>query len=327
MEHVPSAVAREIAVALPEMVHVLKRYRSQLVVFDYFTFAAQLAAECCGIRAIRFHPTYAFGVPFHFVRDTMDGHLPGRFCTPQTLTEFDRIMKDVWIRYGLPSRSFRDLVCHSPDSQIVGLPKEFQPRSDEFGSDTAFVGPVFDALLSRAYFGADALAGPQRRPAIFVSFGTVFNVQPELYRNCLSALKGLDACALLAVGAGNAPLPAPSSRVKICQAVSLMDVMPTVDLLLTHGGMGSVMRALYWGTPLLVVPQFPEQWVTARQIERLELGRHVPREEATPQRLRDEVRRMLETTPAGCRPWRDRIRATGGCRQACDLILSPSAGQ
>jgi len=47
--------------------------------------------------------------------------------------------------------------------------------------------------------------------------------------------------------------------------VPQLELLPKVDLFVTHGGMNSINEALYFGVPLVVVPQQLEQALNGRQ--------------------------------------------------------------
>lgn len=62
-------------------------------------------------------------------------------------------------------------------------------------------------------------------------------------------------------------------------------VLRQADVFLTHAGMNSTMEALYFGVPMVAVPQQPEQEATARRFEELGLGRRLAAEDLAPAKL------------------------------------------
>ena len=90
------------------------------------------------------------------------------------------------------------------------------------------------------------------------------------------------------------------------------------------GGMNSANEALWFGVPLLVVPQRGDQHLVARRVAELGAGLRMPPDEVTADRLRDAVR-ALRSAPE----YRERalaqgasLRSAGGPRRAAELILS-----
>ena len=58
-------------------------------------------------------------------------------------------------------------------------------------------------------------------------------------------------------------------------------VLQRASAFVTHGGMNSVSESLFFGVPLVVVPQMGEQAIVGRQVEALSAGLYLSNEEAT----------------------------------------------
>ncbi|EYF03506.1 UDP-glucuronosyltransferase [Chondromyces apiculatus DSM 436] len=70
-------------------------------------------------------------------------------------------------------------------------------------------------------------------------------------------------------------------------------MFPEARALITHGGWGTVGRALLHGLPMLVIPLFGDQPLNAVLVEGAGLGRHLPLSKATPDTIRAELRTLL----------------------------------
>ena len=92
----------------------------------------------------------------------------------------------------------------------------------------------------------------------------------------------------------------------------------------THGGMNSVNESLFHGVPVVVVPQMSEQDIVGRRVEELGAGLYLAKEEATAQRLRESVERLLADD--GFRQQaavvRQSFQSAGGVARAADAILA-----
>lgn len=64
----------------------------------------------------------------------------------------------------------------------------------------------------------------------------------------------------------------------ISRQVRLGTLLPQADLVVSHGGHGLTSACLLQGVPLLVFPIMIEQWMTARNLERMKTGMRVSRE-------------------------------------------------
>src|SRR3982750_4328385 len=94
------------------------------------------------------------------------------------------------------------------------------------------------------------------------------------------------------------------------------------DVFVTHGGMNSVMEAIYYGVPMVVLPQQPEQAMTAARVAELSLGVALEPEQITAGVLCDAV-----ATVIGDAAYRSRVaymkkaaRDAGGYLRAADAI-------
>jgi len=50
------------------------------------------------------------------------------------------------------------------------------------------------------------------------------------------------------------------------------DIIPLVDLMITHGGYNTVNEALYFGKPMMATPLFIDQFEDAQRIDEKEFG-------------------------------------------------------
>jgi UDP:flavonoid glycosyltransferase YjiC (YdhE family) len=118
------------------------------------------------------------------------------------------------------------------------------------------------------------------RPLVYVTFGTVLGhmtMAADVYRVVLRAVGALTARVLLTVGrrfdpADLGPVP---GNVHVERWVDQDDVLPHADLVVCHGGSGTVLGALGIGVPLVLVPLFADQSENARRISGAGAGRTV----------------------------------------------------
>jgi len=133
------------------------------------------------------------------------------------------------------------------------------------------------------------------RPAAYVTFGTVpvFST-PELLRFAVEALEPL-ATVIVTTGP-NPPgaVAAGGDRLHVEAYLPQSQVLPRVDLLVSHGGAGTTLGSLVHGVPHLVVPRFaPSQLRNAERTEALGLGLAVPQAGMTAATLRAAAQDLL----------------------------------
>jgi MGT family glycosyltransferase len=94
------------------------------------------------------------------------------------------------------------------------------------------------------------------------------SIAADVYRVALAALARLDVRVLLTVGhrvdrTGLEPVPA---NVHVEPWVEQARVLAEADLVVCHGGSGTVFGALAAGVPLVVTPLFADQFVNGRRV-------------------------------------------------------------
>jgi UDP:flavonoid glycosyltransferase YjiC (YdhE family) len=121
-------------------------------------------------------------------------------------------------------------------------------------------------------------------PLVLVSFSTA----PEQgsvrkFQNAIDALSKLPVRAVVTVGDSvDAGALEPASNVAVFATADHDDLMQQADLVVTHGGHGTFMRALKNGLPMVVIPGLGgDQPVNAAAAEAWGVGRALPADAAS----------------------------------------------
>lgn len=177
---------------------------------------------------------------------------------------------------GYPINNVLDILQNDDDTHtVVYTSPEFQPCSETFSDRYAFVGPSIRPA-------AHEIQKPDA-PLIYVSMGTVNNDMLPLYRECVSAFADTDYQVILSVGEqvhveDLGPLPA---NVSVFPKVDQIAVLEQTDAFLTHCGMNSASEALYFGVPLVMLPQTAEQGGVAERVAQLGAGYRLQKTDAS----------------------------------------------
>ena len=139
------------------------------------------------------------------------------------------------------------------------------------------------------------LQGPRERPRVYVTLGTVSFGAVEVLRRTLDDLTELDVDVLVSVGPDGDPdaLGEVGERVRTERFVAQAAVLPRVDLVVHHGGTGTVLGSLEAGRPQLLLPQGADQFLNAELIPAVGAGRALPNEAQTPGAIAEQVVAML----------------------------------
>jgi UDP:flavonoid glycosyltransferase YjiC (YdhE family) len=113
--------------------------------------------------------------------------------------------------------------------------------------------------------------GSSDEPLVYLTFGTVMGhmtMAGDVYRTALRAVADLDARVLLTVGRrfDATMLGAIADNVHVEPWIDQAEVLDRADVVVCHGGSGTVLGALAAGVPMVVVPLFADQFENARRI-------------------------------------------------------------
>ena len=179
--------------------------------------------------------------------------------------------------------SSRILVCTSPSF-------DFAPSS--IPGNVRYAGPQLDDAPSAA--ARNPWAVPSGRPLVLVGLSSTVMRQEGLLQRVADALGQLPVQGLITTGPAVDPaLIAAPPNVTVTRWVRHADVLPDCSVVITHGGHGTVMKALTAGVPLLVVPLGRDQPDNAARVVHAGAGIRL-RKNARVSALRAATARVME---------------------------------
>lgn len=195
-------------------------------------------------------------------------------------------------KYRIARPQISDMFTNRAMMNIVYAKRHFQPFAEVFDNTFKFVGPSIVARSDASTFAFEALG---EAPVIYVSLGTVFNDKADFYHMCYEAFAGIDCTVVLSLGKRTniATLGTIPRNFVVQEFVPQLELLQRTALFITHGGMNSVSEALYYGVPLIVIPQTADQNLVSQRIEQLGAGKALRREGLTAQKLRSTAEDIL----------------------------------
>ena len=190
----------------------------------------------------------------------------------------------------------------------------FQPCAETFPEHFAFVGPSIRPARSQVAKTGEKL--------VYISMGTVNNDMLPLYRACVQAVKGTLWQVIMSVGdqVDREELGTLPDNVAVFSRVDQIAVLQKADVFLTHCGMNSASEGLYFGVPLVMLPQTSEQSGVAARAEQLGAGLRLRK--TTPDAIRAALEKAMDDP--SYRENAEKIgasfRASGGAKAAADCI-------
>ena len=253
--------ARRMAVAMAD---VMRAFRPHLVLRDETDLGTTIAAELLDVP-VASHLVLAAGL---LVRPEL--------VAPR--------LDAVRAEHGLP-----------PDPELTRL------TSGLVLTDAApsFRSPESPLSLSPTHYRSAVTSGAASRvgrPGVYVTLGTIFNnASGDLFERLLAGLADLDVDVVATVGRATDPAdlgPQPA-HVRVERFLPQGDVLSDVDLVVSHGGSGSLMATLAHGLPSLLLPLGADQPHNALRAVELGVAATLDAATVTPDQVGASARAVL----------------------------------
>ena len=233
------------------------------------------------------------------------------FAIPKTGRQIRRLQDK-----GYPVKNVLDIIGNDENTHtIVYTSPEFQPSSETFSEKYAFVGPSIRPV-------ADEIE-KKRNKLIYISMGTVNNDKMPLYKQCVSALADTEYQVIMSVGSlvsmkefGTLP-----ANVSVFSHVDQIAVLQQADVFVSHCGMNSVSESLYFGVPLIMLPQTAEQAGVAERV--YQLGAGIKLDKSDGASILDVINKIFaeDTYRKNATAISDGFKRCPGAKGAADKIL------
>ncbi|AXV09640.1 glycosyltransferase, MGT family [Euzebya pacifica] len=205
-------------------------------------------------------------------------------------------------QHGLaPLASFYDQVLQTDRIFVLSSPT-FDFASDVVPDHVRYLGPITDDP-SWAEEAALSWTEDQEGPFVLVAFSSTFQDQAPVLRRVVEALSTLQVRAVVTLGQMLDPADVQgSTNVVVVPSAPHGPLLERADLVVTHCGHGTTLKALGAGVPLVCIPMGRDQNDTAARVVHHGAGVRIGPKART-SRIRRAVQRVLGdprfTTAAG----------------------------
>lgn len=261
---VPFLFLHEAQAYLEPVLTVLREDRPDAIVHDFAGIAGTLAADILGVPNVMLYTSYPANGEYSVAAgfETVAPDHPLRVAA-------DELADGFVAKYGCRKMTVKEIFDGRGDLNLVMMQKRLVPHSETFDDSFVFTGVQ---IGKRTAFGRWQ-APHDGKPLLYSSLGTAFNNWPEYYPILFDAVRDLDIHVFAALGSIDpASLQDVPANVELGQMVPQLDILSQASVFITHAGMGGTGEAIYYGVPMIAIPQMEEQAVTAGQIEKLGLG-------------------------------------------------------
>ena len=293
-----SAEGDHAAEAARALLPLLEDFRPHVAISDILTLAPSLAAEKAGVPLAtlipHIYPVVESGMPFFAI-----GLRPPRTPIGRGIWRTGQRALNVGLEHGrrdlnqqrerlglAPVQRFHGGI--SPDLAMVAtFPQLEYPRRWPPGVE--ITGPMTFEVPH-----PDIELPPGDAPLVLIAPSTAHDSGNRLVRTALKALADEPVRVVATTNrvVPQEPIEVPANAVLV-DWLSYSQLMPAASLVVSHGGHGTVCRALAAGTPVLICPFTGDMSETAMRVDWAKVGLSVPWRLCKTRPLRWTARRML----------------------------------
>ncbi|WP_010233750.1 macrolide family glycosyltransferase [Clostridium arbusti] len=214
-----------------------------------------------------------------------------------------------------------ELIDHNPDLNIVYTSRKFQIYNEDFDEKQfVFIGPSVGGRVQESDIPFDHM----KEKIIYISLGTVSTNVLKFFKTCMEAFKDTNVSVVMSIGKqiniedlGNIP-----ANFYVYSFVPQVAVLEHTDLFITHCGMNSANESMYYGIPVIGIPQRADQPIVAKRMIELGLGEMIDKKHVTATNLRVAASKILNdsTYKANMDKMRQEMLSSGGYVKAADAI-------
>lgn len=177
-------------------------------------------------------------------------------------------------KYNINLRDFVGLLFAGEKyKKLILTSKFFHLRPEDTDDTCYFIGPNIEQRNIDTSFD---FKKDENKKLLFISLGTIFGKDLDFYHQCIEAFRDSEEYqVIMSVGKfvdiektfDNIP-----SNFTIYNYVPQTQLLPEVDVFITHAGFNSTSEGLASGAAMVLVPQAVDQFDVARVVEKLNAG-------------------------------------------------------
>ena len=283
-----NGLLRTADIMIPSVLEKIKGEQFDYIIHDSMFGCGRLLAQILNLPAVNSCTSFAQSKSsFDHMFKQLSKNIP-----TETFDENIRLTAIVKEKYGAEIHSSYEVFCNPAPLTIVYTTREFQPFDEEFDQTYKFVGPSITSRQMHEHFDFTTIKG---KNPIYISLGTVFNQAINFYKLCFEAFGNTERTVVMSIGEktraselGDIP-----ENFIVKNYVPQTEVLKYAKLFITHGGMNSVHEGLYYGVPLIVIPQSADQPVIAGQVANIGAGIQLQMQGLTANQLRESADHVL----------------------------------
>ncbi|MDQ0971413.1 MGT family glycosyltransferase [Neobacillus niacini] len=309
-------------IVIPSVLEQIEGERFDYIIHDSMFGCGRLLAQILKLPAINSCTSFAeTKESFANMLEQLSSNIPTE-VVKEINDEYQKLTAKCAEKYDVEIYSPYEVFCNPAPLTIVYTTREFQPFGEAFDQTYKFIGPSISTQLIESNFDLTAIKG--KRP-IYISLGTVFNQALDFYKLCIKAFGDTSHTVVMSIGEktsiydlGDIP-----KNFIVENYVPQTEVLKDSKLFITHGGMNSTHEGLYYGVPLIVIPQSADQPIIARQVANIGAGITLQMRGLNANQLYESAEHVLNNPSfhKAALDVRESFQKSGGYHQAVDKIF------
>jgi MGT family glycosyltransferase len=306
----------------PQIIDRVRADQPDVIVYDFMCLWARAIIDELQIAAVITKPTYASNEHFSLMEQMRNSQQK-----MSATNEMGQRIKEMMAARGdsteHPMKKLFGAFSSVEQLNIIFITKEFQPEAESFDERYLFVGPSILPRHQDSAFPFEQLKSDQ--PLLYISLGSIFNNQPEFYKQCFEAFAGQSIQVVMSIGKKTDPGafgPTPENFL-LAPYVPQLEILPRTQIFVTHAGTNSIMESMYFGVPMVLIPQQPEQQMHAQRVVELGLGVMLDKEQVNAGTLREAVERVSHDDAflKRAHDTQQAVQRSGGYQRATDALI------
>jgi len=220
---------------------------------------------------------------------------------------------------GAPPLPADDFIHESPWLNMYLYPDEVGYRRAQP------LGPTWHNLQASVRATDPAWELPERlhgeEPLIYLSLGSLGSADVPLMEKLVGELAAAPYRVIVSKGPQHTEFELAGNMVG-AEFLPQTEILPKVDLVITHGGNNTVTESLYFGKPMVVLPIFWDQHDNAQRIDETGFGVRLDTYRHSGEELTGAIERLLgdEALATRLAQMSQRLQSAPGTEKAADLI-------
>ena len=324
--HAPDRVMDELAA-------IFQQVKPDHVVVDHVAFGARLALHALGVESVSVvlgHPSAlpaqgeVYGLPAHWPRALQPSQHQLQELENECRASVDDLTsaaREMMKRRAPQRPDVGDLTTRPGKSTLYVYPRALHDPQRKLPANHLFLG----SLCRTESLGAVTPPGG-RGLRVTVALGSFLSARDDVLATTVEAARA--GGWSLALAQGSTPLeklgPLPPEAL-VASTIPQVALLAHTDLLIHHGGNGSLTEAAAAGVPMIVLPFSTDQFAAASAVERVGVGQVLAPNTLTASALLTAVKQVVGgEARERARELAQSMAAEGGAEAAVEAILASS---